>query len=355
MMNRSLVLLLLAVLGVSAVQVQAQDDSSAITIQGTAQFLSDLAVNPLDGTLLVSSRADGGIYSVAADGVLTPVLQSDALTSAGSLTVDAASNRIIVLSSGVGAMMSGGSFQLPEGIPIPEGGFPAGGFPGGNGQMPELPADFQLPEGFALPTSSLFAFDLASGQQTLNVELNNIAPTMGGLLGSVTIDASGSAYITDMLAGVVYRVDSQGAPTFLSDSQFTAQGAGISGILYHPDGFLLVAKSSDGTLFKIDLTTATVTPVTVMGGTTSISDLALLADGSVAALDPLSSSLVILTSGDGWAAAQASTTLTVPAGASAVAARGSTIYVLHISIDTSIQPDSGQIPPVTSTISVYNR
>lgn len=354
MTKRLLMLMMASALLVSAGAASAQEPPpETITIQSDEAIFSDVAYDASGDRLLVSSVTDGAVYAVGEDGSLTPVLQSELVTSASGLAVDSVNNRLVLLQSGFGAMFGGGAggFTPPEGFPTPDATMMAQG-----GQMPQPPADFQLPEGLTLPASRVLTFDLATSEPVYDVDLSGVASTMGGLLGGVAVDASGNVYITDSLAAVLYRVDATGAPTFLSDSQFGAQGPGISGITAHPDGYLLVSKTLDGSLYRIDLATGAVQAVTVTDAPTSLSDLTVLSNGSVAALNPADSSLVILTSADGWLTASVQTTLPLETGGTALAANGNTLFVLQsgLPLDAMPQPDStpdlANLPPVTSTI-----
>lgn len=72
----------------------------------------------------------------------------------------------------------------------------------------------------------------------------------------LTVDNVGNIYVTDSYAPIIYKIDTQGvASVFLENSALAAPAGtfGLNGIVYHPDGFLIVAKSDEGALLKVPL------------------------------------------------------------------------------------------------------
>jgi hypothetical protein len=60
--------------------------------------------------------------------------------------------------------------------------------------------------------------------------------------------------VTDSLSPVIYRITPDGkASVFARDERFAGPGINLNGIVFHPSGFLLVVKKSDGALFKVSL------------------------------------------------------------------------------------------------------
>jgi len=139
-------------------------------------------------------------------------------------------------------------------------------------------------------------------------------------------DTAGNIYVTDSFAVVVYKVDTDGrASVFVRRRQFP-ENQSINGIIAHPDGYLLIAGSGTGVLYKVDVTDP---------DTFSVVGLPALfpgIDGMVWAAD---SSLVMTTRGrtvalhsdDNWASARIQAT--APQGpASTVAAVGDELYLV---------------------------
>ncbi|GAA4465828.1 SMP-30/gluconolactonase/LRE family protein [Nibrella saemangeumensis] len=105
-----------------------------------------------------------------------------------------------------------------------------------------------------LKTAGLFVFNLETRQLEQWADLAALLPDNQHFGNDVAVDAQGNAYVTDSFSPVVYKVTSAGQPSILAtDPRFGGAGFNLNGIVYHPNGYLIVAKSSEGKLFKIDL------------------------------------------------------------------------------------------------------
>ena len=99
----------------------------------------------------------------------------------------------------------------------------------------------------------LLSFDLSSGKKLSDIDLSGLLPGKH-FLNDIAFDLQNNAYITDSFAGAVYRVSPDGKATvFAKDELFKTEGVGLNGIVFHPEGFLIVDNSSKGQLFKIDI------------------------------------------------------------------------------------------------------
>lgn len=98
----------------------------------------------------------------------------------------------------------------------------------------------------------------------------------------LTVDDNGDVYITDSFSPVIYKVNKKGKATvFVENDQFKGDGINLNGILVHPNGYLLVAKNSDGKLFKVDLKTKAVSEVQLATPIVGMDGLLLDKDGSL--------------------------------------------------------------------------
>jgi len=98
----------------------------------------------------------------------------------------------------------------------------------------------------------LMAFDLKTGKRKSTVDLNTVAPEGEHFCNDLAVDGDGNVYATDSFSPIIYRVDAAfKASVFLKDDKFKGQGFGLNGLVHHKDGFLIVAKSDDGTLWKV--------------------------------------------------------------------------------------------------------
>lgn len=160
---------------------------------------------------LLGSLTQGSITSVTLDGTSETLIEDPDLMATVGIEVDATNNRLLVTNSDPSAFGGG-----------------AGG-------------------------AALAAYDLEDGDRLFYVDL---APLYDGthFANDVAVDAEGYAYVTDSFSPVIYRVDQTGeAEVFFEDDSFASQGFGLNGIAYHPDGYLLVANTGTGSLFKVPL------------------------------------------------------------------------------------------------------
>jgi hypothetical protein len=69
---------------------------------------------------------------------------------------------------------------------------------------------------------------------------------------------------------VIYQVDANGLPSILvrDDARFSNPGFGLNGIVYHPNGYLIVANTGAGRLYKVDLNNGNA--VSEVGGISSL-------------------------------------------------------------------------------------
>lgn len=96
--------------------------------------------------------------------------------------------------------------------------------------------------------AAVAVFDLATGKLLDPHDLTSLVPGPAHLANDVAVDAQGNIYVTDSLAHAIYKIDAAGARSVLvQNEQFKGEGAfTMNGLDVHPDGYLLVAKKSDG-------------------------------------------------------------------------------------------------------------
>jgi len=262
---------------------------------------SDIDVNPVTDQIILSSMSDGQVYEVGADGQVTAILEESDLANVISMSVDSAQTRLYVVNLDFEEMLA----NLPAGIAPPNAG------EGSLGDMMNggLPAMFggQLPEGVSPPPamlaqlripSQLVIFDLTSGQRLLSVDLTAIPNVGGGLITDVTVGADGTAYISDTLSGGIYSVDLNGNIQVLTVGELNAEGIGMLPLVYHPDGYLLIANASNQSLHRFDLVTSTLSNV-ILDADISAMTQVLLKDNNTAIISS-PAELYLISSNDGW-------------------------------------------------------
>ncbi|PJJ61180.1 hypothetical protein [Hymenobacter chitinivorans] len=175
-----------------------------------------------NGRFLVSSETNGSIGQVRGDGYSSFATDGRLISSVG-LQIDELRNRLLV----------------------------AVADPGYNLDRTSAATKNKL--------AALASFDNLG--RTLDfVDLGRLRPGVNHFANDVAVDGNGNAYITDSFAPIIYKVDAVGvASVFLEDERLRAPADkfGLNGIEYHPDGYLLVAKSDDGSLFKVPVAAPT--------------------------------------------------------------------------------------------------
>ncbi|MFD1604426.1 gluconolaconase [Flavobacterium artemisiae] len=99
----------------------------------------------------------------------------------------------------------------------------------------------------------LLIIDIKTGKKTADIDLALLVPG-DHFPNDIAFDDKGNAYVTDSYADVIYKVDTSGKASVFSKSQLLhSAGVGPNGIVYHPQGFLLIANNGSGALIKIDM------------------------------------------------------------------------------------------------------
>ena len=170
-------------------------------------------------------------------------------------------------------------------------------------------------------TAELMIFNLSTRTLERRVDLDDMLPGVNHFANDLALDPNGSVYITDSFAPVIYKVAADGTPSILvrDDVRFSSPGFGLNGIIYHPDGYLVVANAGAGKLFKVDLKNGNA--VTEVAGISSLpgdgltlvgnTDLFVVTGGSRVAMvrsnDNFATASVVESQTDGYAMATTST------------------------------------------------
>lgn len=99
----------------------------------------------------------------------------------------------------------------------------------------------------------LISIDIATGKKFHDIDLSPLVP--GKHFGNdIAFDKENNIYMTDSYANVIYKIGSDWKPTvFAKHKMFETEGFGLNGIVFHPDGFLLVDNSNTGRIYKVDI------------------------------------------------------------------------------------------------------
>lgn len=120
--------------------------------------------------------------------------------------------------------------------------------------------------GSAGSVATVSIFNLTSGELIKEIDLKNFTPNTGSCPNDIAVDTNGNIYITDSFSPIIYKLDKNyAASVFATNILFQPKPNefGLNGIVFHPDGYLLVVKTDTSTLLKISLSNpATITEVT---------------------------------------------------------------------------------------------
>ncbi len=267
-------LLIAASLAVLAPGVSAAGHGYPPVVNGHAFALhpEGITFDPSRHAFLVGSLRHGTVSIVAPNGSATTLAADPRIPSIAGVHVDPARSRILAAYGDLGL------------------------------------ADNSEPDP-AKRRAGLAIFDLRTGAIRHLVDL---AVGAGHLANDVAIDRAGNAYVTDSASDVIYRVDQAGRESvFVQDTRFATTSFGINGIVWHPDGYLLVGKYDNGKLFKVSTRgRPVVTEVGLAQPLPGADGLALRRDGSLIAVTNdagapgATDALTVLRSGDGWRSAR---------------------------------------------------
>ena len=106
----------------------------------------------------------------------------------------------------------------------------------------------------AFKAADLLVFNLATRQLERRTDLDALLPNDRHFANDLAILPDGTIYVTDSFSPVIYKITPDGQASILvNDPRFASATFGLNGIVYHPDGYLIVAQTGAGKLYKVDL------------------------------------------------------------------------------------------------------
>jgi sugar lactone lactonase YvrE len=214
-------------------------------------------------------------------------------------------------------------------------------------------------------SGQIFVYDAKNAQLVTKLH-NGLNGTEQTFLNDVVFARDGSAYVTDSVNPVLYRVTpgAQGKDYQLGEflkfdgtpiSYTKAQGApgiNLNGIVVTPDGrYLIVAKRNENALYRIDLQSREIIKVDLGQDRLNTPDGLFLADTTLYAAQNTPKTVAVLTFSNNFSQAKLDRTISDPSFAfpTAVARYKDKLLVVSAQFDTKGSPAavSGDTPPRT--------
>jgi sugar lactone lactonase YvrE len=239
-----------------------------ITVPQRALSPEGIQYDEANQRYIVSSRTQGRIGTVRDDSTYTQLADDPKLVSTIGLNLDATRQRLLAAVSDAGANTTRSTATTLRKL------------------------------------AALAIFNPSSGALLSYIDLGAMRPNLPHFANDIAVDNQGNAYITDSLSPIIYKVDAQGVATvFLENPQLSGgTGFGLNGLVYHPDGYLLVAKSNDGTLYKVPLANpASFTTVASTQSLVGADGLLLLDNTTLLVVTGSQSTVFQMASSDAWA------------------------------------------------------
>lgn len=103
--------------------------------------------------------------------------------------------------------------------------------------------------------AKLIAYDLTTGKRKFATDLGALNVTDGGnFANDVALDEEGNLYVTNSLSGMIFKITPEGIGSIFTTSEiWKIKGFNLNGIVYHKDGYLIVAQANTGNLFKVSI------------------------------------------------------------------------------------------------------
>ena len=189
--------------------------------------------------------------------------------------------------------------------------------------------------------AKLIAYDATTGAQKYIADLGALNPSGMNFANDVTFDNEGNVYVTNSFSPIIFKIDSNGKPTiFATSEEWKAEGFSLNGIVYHPNGYLIVAKSNPGSLYKVSVKNPAEFKKIACELLPGIDGLIYNeTKNEVIAISNVSQEIVQLTTGNNWDSAKRIKTVksvnTFPTTGTIV---GSIYYVLNAKLNELFNP-----------------
>ena len=273
----------------SAAPAAASETLPAVIVANRTGFIPEgVEYDMANGRLLTGSLSEGSVFEIGADGQVTEFVNDAELVSSVGIEADEAYGRLFVANADRSVFQGEGQGQAKLGV-----------------------------------------YDLSTGSRIAMVDLASTVTDppedAAYFANDVAVADNGTAYVTDTRLSVIYEVSTEYEASLLH--RFDDGGSGPNGIVYHPAGFLLVARGA--TLWKVPVDDpATLSEVLVAEEITGQDGMVWSAMRLVIVSND-ANRVVALRSEDEWGTAEVVGVGAYEPQATTAAVVGDAIYVVH--------------------------
>jgi|TARA_B100000470_G_scaffold221636_1_gene212563 sugar lactone lactonase YvrE len=274
---------------VSAAPTPASEALPAVIVANRTGFIPEgVEYDMANGRLLTGSLSEGSVFEIGPDGQVTEFVNDPELVSSVGIEADEAYGRLFVANADRSVFQGEGQGQAKLGV-----------------------------------------YDLSTGSRLAMVDLASTVTDppedAAYFANDVAVADNGTAYVTDTRLSAIYEVSTEYEASLLH--RFDDGGSGPNGIVYHPAGFLLVARGA--TLWKVPVDDpATLTEVLVAEEITGQDGMVWSAMRLVIVSND-ANRIVALRSEDEWGTAEVVGVGAYEPQATTAAVVGDAIYVVH--------------------------
>ena len=273
----------------SAAPAAASETLPAVIVANRTGFIPEgVEYDMANGRLLTGSLSEGSVFEIGPDGQVTEFVNDAELVSSVGIEADEAYGRLFVANADRSVFQGEGQGQAKLGV-----------------------------------------YDLSTGSRIAMVDLASTVTDppedAAYFANDVAVADNGTAYVTDTQLSVIYEVSTEYEASLLH--RFDDGGSGPNGIVYHPAGFLLVARGA--TLWKVPVDDpATLSEVLVAEEITGQDGMVWSAMRLVIVSND-ANRVVALRSEDEWGTAEVVGVGAYEPQATTAAVVGDAIYVVH--------------------------
>ena len=100
----------------------------------------------------------------------------------------------------------------------------------------------------------IIAYDLTTGKRKFATDLGALNANGGNFANDVAFDMEGNLYVTNSFAPMIFKITPDGKGSiFATSDMFKAEGFSLNGIVFHKNGYLIVAQSGTGNIYKVSI------------------------------------------------------------------------------------------------------